>query len=210
MTDPAVTQFPTPIKKEKFLTPPEKRVELIASKFREILEILGLDTADESLSQTPTRVAKMYVEEIFSGLDPANFPHLELQPQQITHDEMVLVKNISLTSFCEHHFVPMLGKAHVAYLPNKSLIGLSKINRIVRYFAKRPQLQERLTAQIADSISLVLQTQHVAVYTLAHHHCVISRGVHDLESATEVHVLRGKFQDDPNLRQEFLTRLNTN
>jgi GTP cyclohydrolase I len=205
MTHPAITHFPTAINLEKLRVSKEKRVELISEKMRDILEILGLDANDPSLISTPEMVARMYVEEIFSGLDPANFPEIVLQEQSLPQGEMVLVKNITLTSFCEHHFVPMNGIAHVAYIPKRHIIGLSKIHRIVRYFGRRPQLQERLTAQIADSLSILLQTEDVAVYTSASHHCVISRGVEDTPSETDMHVLRGVFQSEKGIREEFFS-----
>ena len=204
MKDPAITHFPTAIQLEKLRVPKEKRIALIAGKMREILEILGLDINDPSLANSPEMVAKMYVEEIFSGLDPAHYPSITLQKQDLPSDEVILIKNITLTSFCEHHFVPMNGFAHVAYIPKNHLIGLSKVHRIVRYFSKRPQLQERLTAQIADSLSLLLQTEDVAVYTSARHHCVISRGVEDAPSEIDMHVLRGVFQENQR-RQEFFS-----
>lgn len=204
---PAITNFPSQIRQEAFKRSPAERKQLIEKKVEEILEILGLDLSDHSLSQTPYRVAKMYVDEIFSGLDPDNFPSITLHQQKVHPDELILIKNISFSSFCEHHLVPMVGKAHVAYLPKDKIIGLSKINRIVHYFSKRPQLQERLTAQIADSLSIVLGTEDIAVSLNAKHFCVIARGVEDCESETETHVLRGQFKSIEHRRKEFFHSL---
>jgi GTP cyclohydrolase I len=207
MTHPAITKFPTPVLKEKLNLSSDEKKRLIAEKMGEILEILGLDLHDASLAETPKRVAEMYVDEIFWGLDPTHFPEVVMQRQECERSEMVLIKNISLISFCEHHFVPMVGKAHVAYIPKDQVIGLSKVNRIVKYFAKRPQLQERLTAQIADSLSIVLQSEDVAVYTTARHHCVSARGVEDEGSETDIHVLRGVFLHDDAQRREFFSNI---
>ncbi len=173
---------------------------------RDILSILGLDPSDPSLAETPSRIAKMYVDEVFTGLEPENFPTPTFQKENLPK-ELVLVKNISFVSFCEHHFVPIIGKAHVAYFPNQMLLGLSKIPRIVRYFAKRPQLQERLTAQIANSLASILQTDDVAVALQAIHFCVIARGVEDMSAEMETHVLKGQFETHPSLRAEFFSRL---
>ncbi len=203
----AITHFPNPIRPEAFKRSTEERKELIENKVREILEILGLDLSDESLKKTPFRVAKMFVDEIFSGLDPAHFPSLTIHEQKVHEDEIILVKNIRFISFCEHHLVPFVGIAHVAYLPRNKIIGLSKINRIVHYFAKRPQLQERLTAQIADCLSLVLDIEDIAVAISAKHFCVVARGVEDIDSETETHVLRGQFQTAPHRRAEFFSSL---
>jgi len=202
--DPAHTRFPSPIVPSKLTE--EEKIALIAEKFAAIMEILGLDLTDESLKKTPYRVAKMYVREVFSGLDAGNFPEPSFIPNQ-SEGGMVLVK-VSFTSFCEHHFVPMRGTAHVAYLPNKRLIGLSKIPRIVRYFAKRPQVQERLTAQIADALALLLETEDVAVSCVAEHFCVIARGVEDAESHTVTNVLKGEFEKNDSLRREFFEGIN--
>lgn len=204
-TSPAITHFPTHIHPEALKRPPEERKKLIEIKLKEILEILGLDLTDNSLKKTPFRVAKMFVDEIFSGLDPANFPSMTLHEQEVHRDEIIIVKNIHFISFCEHHLVPFIGQAHVAYLPKEKVIGLSKINRIVHYFSKRPQLQERLTAQVADSLALILECDDVAVSMSAKHFCVIARGVEDHECETETHVLRGQFQNVPHRRTEFFS-----
>lgn len=182
----------------------EEKIALIEEKFRDILELLGLDSSHPTIKDTPARVAKMYVKELFSGLDPENYPTLsfsDFAPPE--YSSYVLVKNISLQSYCEHHFVPMVGHAHIAYLPQKKVIGLSKLNRIADYFAKRPQLQERLTAQIAENLCEVLETEDVAVYTIMSHFCVQMRGIKDKDSFTHSYVLLGKFKEDPMLRSEF-------
>ncbi|NGX54940.1 MAG: GTP cyclohydrolase 1 [Chlamydiae bacterium] len=207
MTDPAITNYPTSICPKKLAISSEEKKELIEQKVREMLEILGLDLTTPSLSKTPSRVAKMFVDEVFSGLDPAGFPTITLQEQAMEPGEMILVKNISFISFCEHHLVPMVGRAHFAYLPQNKVIGLSKIYQVIRYFARRPQLQERLTAQIADSFALLLGLEDVAVAISANHHCVLVQGVEDRASETETTVLRGLFRSHSSLRQEFLMKV---
>lgn len=155
------------------------------------MEILGLDLSDPSLAKTPARIAKMYAEEIFWGLDHNNFPQLTFQKEE-TPNELVVIKNISFVSFCEHHFVPIVGKAHVAYYPEGKIMGLSKVHQIVRYFAKRPQLQERLTQQIADTLSEALETEEIGVSIQAVHFCVIARGVEDHSAEVETRILKGE------------------
>lgn len=201
----AKTRFLSPIKKGKYPISNQKKIALIEDKFRDILNVLGLDLSDESLKYTPYRVAKMYVEEIFSGLDYKNFPLITTVQDQYHHEQRssIIFTKVSFSSFCEHHLVPMVGYAIVAYRPRGRLIGLSKIPRIVRYFAKRPQLQERLTAQIADSLSILVGTEDVAVSTKATHFCVLARGVEDERSCTITNVLRGEFDSNPNSRDEF-------
>lgn len=184
----------------------EEKKRLIAEHMKEVLSILGLDVEHSSLKDTPSRIAKMYVDEIFSGLDPDKFPKMVFQEEDIA-EELVLVKNISFVSFCEHHFVPIIGKAHIAYFPTKKVIGLSKIPRLIRYFAQKPQLQERLTAEIADSLSSLLETEDVAVAIQAVHFCVMARGVEDMTAEMETHILRGRFEKDLRLRTEFFTRI---
>src|SRR5262249_24101403 len=157
----------------------EEKIAYIATRFREIMEVLGLDLSDASLSRTPERVAKMYVNEIFSGLDPSQFPSISFIDDDYKHagrSNMIFMK-VNFCSFCEHHFVPMIGTAHVAYVPFRKLIGLSKIPRLVRFFANRPQVQERLTAQIADSLAILLETEDVAVSLKAEHYCIKARGI---------------------------------
>ncbi len=203
-TKAATTHFPTPMA-ENGLTHKQK-IEQIATHFSHIMQALGLDLTDESLKDTPMRVAKMYVEEIFYGLDMQNFPKVTAVNDSFyqTSGNMILIKDITLQSMCEHHFVPMIGKASVAYISNGKVLGLSKINRIVEFFSKRPQLQERLTAQIADCLSILLGTEDVAVALSAKHYCVSMRGVQDTSSVTITHILNGKFKSDPALHSEFL------
>jgi GTP cyclohydrolase I len=190
---------------KKPYTAQEKKA-LISQKMREILAVLGLDLSDPSLAETPNRIAKMYVDEIFAGLDPDKFPQLVFQEENIAN-ELVLVRNISFVSFCEHHFVPIVGKAHVGYYPKKRVLGLSKIPRLVRYFAQRPQLQERLTQQLSDAFATLLETQDVAIALQASHFCVLARGVEDMTAEMETHILRGCFDSDPQVREAFFTRI---
>jgi GTP cyclohydrolase IA len=203
------TRFPTPIASDADKYSKEEKIALIAEKFRDIMQILGLDTNDDSLQKTPYRVAKMYVEEVFSGLDPETFPRISFIEDRFQHSQranMIFIKT-DFYSFCEHHFVPMEGTASIAYIPNGKLIGFSKIPRIVRFFSKRPQVQERLTAQIADALSLLTGSEHVAVYMSARHHCMIARGVECENSHATTHVLRGDFENNPATRQEFLAAI---
>jgi GTP cyclohydrolase I len=181
----------------------------IASRVGSILQLLGIDTNDDSLNGTPKRVAKMYVEELFSGLDYANFPKClqtnnEAKNKAQVYDEMVCSKNITLNSTCEHHLVPFIGRASVAYIPGKRIIGLSKLNRIVNFFSRRPQVQERLTAQIHTALCFILETDDVAVVIEAEHLCVRIRGVQDAHSDTVTSKMGGRFMSNPALRQEFL------
>lgn len=206
----AITNFPSPICLAKSSLNAEEKIDYIAERFRDIMEILGLDLTDDSLARTPYRVAKMYVNEIFSGLDTENFPPISFIEDQFQHNNkgsMVFVK-VNFHSFCEHHFVPMNGTAYVAYIPNGKLIGLSKIPRIVRFFACRPQVQERLNAQIADSLAILLNTENVAVSLAAQHFCIMARGIEDTESHTITNVLRGDFNKDPAVRREFFEAVN--
>jgi len=196
----------TPMRAGAFDLSNEEKIILIEKNFREIMHTLGLDLEDDSLSGTPFRVAKMYVEEIFSGLDPANKPKIALFENRYGYDQMLVEKNITLFSNCEHHFVPIVGKAHVAYISNGNVIGLSKIHRIVRYFARRPQVQERLTMQISNYLSEVLQTEDVAVIIDADHLCVSSRGIEDSTSSTITSSFKGKFQEEA-VKKEFLQYL---
>jgi GTP cyclohydrolase I len=182
----------------------QEKVEKISAKFKDIMEILGLDLQDDSLRDTPKRVAKMYVQELFRGLREEAFPKITIIENKMQYDQMVLVKDINVISLCEHHFVTIHGTATIAYIPKTGVIGLSKINRIADYFARRPQVQERLTKQIGDCLSHVLETDDVAVYIKAKHYCVISRGVEDLKSETITSDLRGVFKTQPGTRTEFL------
>ncbi len=183
----------------------EERKDKIEHHMREILTLMSLDLRDDSLIETPKRIAKMYVDEIFSGLDYENFPKITVIENKMGFDEMVKVKNISLTSTCEHHLVTIDGVATVAYLPRKNIIGLSKINRIVRFFAQRPQVQERLTQQVLVALQTLLETQDVAVKMDAVHYCVKSRGVMDSTSSTTTTALGGIFKSNPATRAEFLS-----
>ena len=197
------TSKDTPLRLDAFVLSDAEKVNLIEEKFRDIMNIMGLDLTDDSLSGTPRRVAKMYIEEIFSGLNPANKPKVALFENKYQYKQMLVEKNITLHSYCEHHFVPILGKAHVAYISNGHVIGLSKINRIVRHFAKRPQVQERLTEQIAEELKRVLKTDDVAVYIDAEHLCVSTRGIEDTGSSTVSAHYGGKFEN-LETRNEFL------
>lgn len=182
----------------------EEKIERIAGSFTDIMETLGLDLDNDSLKDTPRRIAKMYVNEIFSGLTSANFPKMTVIENEMDYDQMVLVQDIQALSVCEHHFQTIDGFATVAYIPNKKVIGLSKINRIVQFFSRRPQVQERLTKQIADCLEYVLETDHVAVHMNAKHYCVIARGVQDHQSSTTTTDLRGHFKSKQETRVEFL------
>jgi GTP cyclohydrolase I len=194
---------PTPLR-DNGLTDQQK-IEKIAANFREIMETLGLDLANDSLSESPQRVAKMYVQEYFRGLREENFPKITLIENEMPYDQMVVVKDIKVLSCCEHHFVTIHGTAHVAYIPSHGVVGLSKINRIADYFSRRPQVQERLTKQIADCLAYILKTEDVAVFIKAKHYCVISRGVEDINSETITTDLRGAFKHNPETRSEFLS-----
>ncbi|MEW6998521.1 GTP cyclohydrolase I FolE [Colwelliaceae bacterium BS250] len=176
----------------------------IKAAFTEITTVLGLDLNDDSLEETPHRIAKMYINEIFSGLDYQNFPKITVIENKMDNDEMIIVKDINLTSTCEHHFVTIDGLAKVAYIPNKKIIGLSKINRLVRFFAQRPQVQERLTQQVLISLKALLATEHVAVTMNAVHYCVKARGVMDSNSSTTTTALSGCFKSNAATRSEFL------
>jgi GTP cyclohydrolase I len=193
----------TPTIEEQLLQPDAEKIERIAQKFGEIMDILGLDRSDDSLKDTPRRVAKMYVLEQFAGLNPLNKPEVTLFENRYHYHEMILERNITLHSTCEHHFVPILGVCHVAYFSSGEVVGLSKLNRIVRYFAKRPQVQERLTEQIAAELKKVLRTEDVAVYIDAEHLCVKMRGVEDSHSSTATSHFGGAFQELA-VRAEFL------
>ncbi|MFO0359934.1 MAG: GTP cyclohydrolase I FolE [Flavobacteriales bacterium] len=198
-----MTSIETPLREDAFEMDDAEKIDLIESKFRDIMEILGLDLTDDSLSGTTHRVAKMYVKEIFSGLNPENKPDVKLFENKYQYNEMLVEKNITFYSNCEHHFVPIIGKAHVAYISNGQVIGLSKLNRIVQYFAKRPQVQERLTMQIANELKKILGTEDVAILIDAVHLCVSSRGVQDVNSSTVTSYYGGAFADDAT-KSEFL------
>lgn len=197
------TSIETPLRKDAFELSDQEKVLAIQDKFRDIMNILGLDLTDDSLRGTPHRVAKMFVQEIFYGLNPDNKPKISVFDNKFKYGEMLVEKNINMNSFCEHHFLPITGKAHVAYFSSGQVIGLSKINRIVDYFARRPQVQERLTVQIANELKKVLKTDDVAVVIDAKHMCVSCRGIQDESSTTITAEYSGKFKDK-SVREEFL------
>lgn len=194
----------TPLREDAFELDNEIKIELIQKHFKEIMQVLGLDLTDESLKDTPKRVAKMYVNETFAGLNPKNQPKATLFENNYQYKEMLVEKNIGFYSTCEHHFVPIFGKAHVAYISNGNVIGLSKLNRIVDFFAKRPQVQERMCIQIANHLKEVLKTEDVAVIMEAKHLCVASRGIKDDSSTTVTSSYHGKF-NDCNTKSELMT-----
>ncbi|BBB30284.1 GTP cyclohydrolase I FolE [Neptunomonas japonica] len=184
--------------------PQEQRYERIKGLMTEVLSTLGLNLEDDSLQETPHRIAKMYVYEVFSGLDYKNFPDIAMIDNKMGVEEMIKVRDISVLSSCEHHFVTIDGTAKVAYIPNKKIIGLSKINRLVRFFSQRPQVQERLTQQILVALQTLLETNNVAISINATHYCVKSRGVMDVNSKTETTALGGIFKSNERTRAEFL------
>jgi GTP cyclohydrolase I len=200
------TSYDTPLREDAFDLADESKMDIIEGHFREIMLTLGLDLTDDSLKGTPRRVAKMYVQEIFSGLNPDNLPKIALFDNKYRYNEMLVEKNITFYSNCEHHFVPIIGKAHVAYISNGKVIGLSKINRVVQYFAKRPQVQERLTVQIGNYLKKILGTDDVAVVIDATHLCVSSRGIQDQSSSTVTSFFGGQFKSDAK-RQEFFRQV---
>ncbi|MCK0188413.1 GTP cyclohydrolase I FolE [Arenibacter sp. F20364] len=191
--DHLYTGLETPMKPDAFKISDTEKKQRIALLFQEIMDVMGLDLTDDSLKGTPERVAKMYIDEIFSGLNPANKPKIALFDNKYRYNQMLVEKNITFYSNCEHHFVPIIGKAHLAYISSGKVIGLSKLNRIVQYYAKRPQVQERLTNQIADDLKSILGTENVAVIIDAKHLCVSSRGIRDESSATVTSYYGGKF-----------------
>ena len=191
--DHLYTGIETPLTKNAFEISDEEKKDKIAVLFKQIMEVMGLDLTDDSLKGTPKRVAKMYIDEIFSGLNPENKPKIALFENKYKYNQMLVEKNIQFYSNCEHHFVPIFGKVHVAYVSSGKVIGLSKINRIVQYFANRPQVQERLTNQIALELASVLETDNIAVIIDAKHLCVASRGIKDDSSATVTSYYGGVF-----------------
>ena len=192
-------------KDQEFLSDKEK-IDRIEGLFGEIMETLGLDLSDDSLKNTPNRVAKMYVKEAFGGLNPANKPAISLFENKYNYNQMLVEKDITLYSHCEHHFVPIIGKVHVAYIPHESVIGLSKINRLVNYYAKRPQVQERLSIQIAEGLMEALGHKDVAVSIEADHLCVASRGIKDTNSYTITEFFSGVFEEE-SMQRKFLERI---
>lgn len=200
------TSIETPMRKDAYELSDKQKIAEIEDKFRAIMETMGLDLSDDSLRGTPHRVAKMFVKEIFYGLNPENKPKISVFENKFKYKEMLVEKNINLNSTCEHHFLPIAGKAHVAYISNGEVIGLSKINRIVDYFARRPQVQERLTVQIANELKTILKTNDVAIVIDAKHMCVSSRGIQDESSSTITAEYSGKFKNEA-VRNEFLKYL---
>ncbi len=198
------TSHETPLRLDAFEKDDDQKIKLIAEHFREILLVLGMNLNDDSIKGTPHRVAKMFVKEIFEGLNPANRPDVRLFANKYKYKQMLVEKDIPVYSFCEHHFVPIVGKAHCAYISSGHVIGLSKINRIVHYFAHRPQVQERMTIQIANELIKVLKTDDVAVMIEAEHLCVSARGVRDSGVSTVTSEYSGKFLD-VKTREEFLS-----
>jgi GTP cyclohydrolase I len=194
----------TPLRADAFALTEEEKIAGITEHFREIMQLLGLDLTDDSLAGTPRRVAKMYVQEWFRGLSPEHRPEVRLFDNRYQYQQMLVERDITLFSCCEHHFVPIIGKAHVAYLPGEHVVGLSKLNRVVQYYARRPQVQERLTRQIAEELKQALHTDNVAVLIEADHLCVMSRGVNDTSSSTLTAEYGGVFEQDAALRAEFL------
>ena len=201
------TSIDTPLRSDAFDMSDEDKIQAIQAKFRDIMEILGLDLTDDSLAGTPHRVAKMYVQEIFGGLNPANHPDVKTFDNVYGYDHMLVERNITLNSTCEHHFLPIVGVAHVAYIPGERVVGLSKLNRIVDHYAKRPQVQERLTRQIAESLRELLGTDDVAVVLDAKHLCVSSRGIQDEGSSTVTSHMGGRFSTDESLKREFYAQV---
>ncbi len=197
------TSLETPMRADAFEKDDEEKMSTIREHFKGIMETLGLDLSDDSLSGTPERVARMYVKELFSGLDPQNKPDIRVFNNKFKYNEMLVEKNITLYSACEHHFLPMVGKAHVGYISNGQVIGLSKINRIVKYYAKRPQVQERLSLQVMEELKKALGTDDVAVLMETRHLCVTMRGVEDVSSSTVTTEYSGKFREEKT-REEFL------
>ncbi len=197
------TSIDTPLREDAFDISDEDKMAIIEDKFREIMETMGLDLTDDSLRGTPHRVAKMFIKEIFYGLNPANKPKISVFENKFKYGEMLVEKNINMNSTCEHHFLPIVGKAHVAYISNGEVIGLSKINRIVDYYARRPQVQERLTVQIANELRQILKTDDIAVVIDAKHMCVSSRGIQDESSSTVTAEYSGRFKEK-DVKDEFL------
>ena len=202
--DHLYTGLDTPLKKDAFAISDEEKKNKISILFEEIMDVMGLDLTDDSLKGTPDRVAKMYIDEIFSGLNPKNKPKIALFDNKYQYNQMLVEKNITFYSNCEHHFVPIIGKAHVAYISSGKVIGLSKLNRIVQYYAKRPQVQERLTKQIVKELQRALNTDDVACVIDAKHLCVNSRGIKDTSSSTVTSEFGGKFKYDSSTKDEFL------
>ncbi len=195
----------TPLKAAAFALSEDEKIEKIQEHVAAILDILGMDLTDDSLKGTPKRVAKAYVKEIFGGLNPERRPSASTFENKYEYGEMLVEKNITLYSTCEHHLLPIIGKAHIAYISNGNVVGLSKMNRIVDYYAKRPQVQERLTLQVIEELQRILKTENVACIIDAKHLCVNSRGIRDVASSTVTAEYGGVFKTDETLRKEFLS-----
>ncbi|HUM65161.1 MAG TPA: GTP cyclohydrolase I FolE [Chitinophagaceae bacterium] len=200
------SSFDTPLRPDAFSISDEEKIRIIAGHFSEIMRTLGLDLQDDSLKDTAGRVAKMYVKEIFGGLNPANKPSVTLFENKYGYHQMLVAKNIQLQTTCEHHFLPVTGSAHIAYIPSAKIIGLSKINRLVRYYAGRPQVQERLTNQLANELKHTLGTEDIAVVIDAVHSCVSARGVEDQTSSTVTSYFSGKFNREET-KNEFMAMI---
>ena len=197
----------TPLRPDAFARSEEDKITAISGHFEAIMRELGLDLTDDSLAGTPRRVAKMYVQEWFKGLDPKHRPEVRLFENRYDYHQLLVERDITLFSCCEHHFVPIIGKAHIAYLPAGNVVGLSKLNRVVQYYARRPQVQERLTRQISEELKQSLGTDDVAVLIEADHLCVMSRGVNDTSSSTLTSEYSGRFASEESLRGEFLRQI---
>ena len=213
-TDPELGQEVQTVLEENGVSTPTDGVEALSDNqkitsitylVKEIMTTLGLDLTDDSLSDTPKRVAKMFVQEIYSGLNPSQFPKCTAVDNKMGYDEMVLEKNIAIKSMCEHHWMPIAGVAHIAYIPDGKVLGLSKLNRVANYFARRPQIQERLAEQIYFALSYILDTEDIAVVIDADHFCVKHRGIMDENSHTITSKLGGCFKSDPAVRAEFMS-----
>ncbi|HUH34433.1 MAG TPA: GTP cyclohydrolase I FolE [Moheibacter sp.] len=202
--DHFASEADTPMRKDAFALDDQEKIKLIEADFTKIMHTLGLDLTDDSLKGTPKRVAKMFVNEIFGGLRPDKMPKMSTFENKYKYNQMLVEKDITVYSTCEHHFLPIVGKAHIGYISNGKVIGLSKMNRIVDYFAKRPQVQERLTMQIVKAMQDALGTEDVACVIDAKHLCVNSRGIRDIDSSTVTAELGGVFSTDPTTRREFL------
>lgn len=199
----------TPVVADKLAVTEKVKMAKIEKNFRAIMETLGMDLTDDSLIDTPTRVAKMYVQEIFRGLDYGNFPKCTAVDNKMKYDEMVLEKDITAISSCEHHFVTIDQKVSIAYIPNQRVLGLSKLNRIAKFFAQRPQIQERYAEQLFHALECILETNNIAVFVRGKHYCVAQRGVEDTGSYTVTTKLGGGFKTDPALRKEFMDLINS-
>ncbi len=199
-----MTSIETPLRSDAFDLSDEEKIEKITEHMMGIMNVLGLDLTDDSLKGTPKRVAKMYVKEVFNGLNPTTKPKMSTFNNTYQYNEMLVEKNIVLYSTCEHHFLPIVGRAHVAYISTGKVVGLSKLNRIVDFYAKRPQVQERLTMQIVNELQKAMNTEDVACIIDAKHLCVNSRGIRDIDSSTVTSEFGGRFKTDEQLRKEFI------